>query len=71
MTYEIEINEQSESGKKFISFLNDLGITYKPKTSLLDEQKVVLNESLNELAEGNIKTQEQIIDDVKKWLKSK
>ncbi len=71
MTYEIEINEQSETGKKIFSFLNDLGISYSPKVKLLKEQKALLKESLAELAEGEIKTQQQVIDDVKKWLKSK
>jgi hypothetical protein len=71
MTYEVEINENSEMGKKIFSFLNDLGVPFKPKTGILEEQKYLLNESLNEFAESKVKPQEEVIAKFKEWQKSK
>ncbi len=71
MTYEIEINENSETGKKIFSYLNDHGIDCKPKQQISEIQKNILNESLTELYEGKVMTQEEVMDGVRKWVKSR
>jgi hypothetical protein len=71
MTLEIEINEESEVGKKLISMFSDLGIPYKKKDGLLNEQKLLIDESLNDLSEGKVYSQQQVIDEFSQWLKGK
>lgn len=71
MIYEVEINENSENGRKFISLLKDLNIPIQAKSLLLEEQKYLLNESLNEVAEGKVMFQDEVIAEFMKWRNSK
>ncbi|MFA9213725.1 MAG: hypothetical protein ACEQSR_07745 [Candidatus Methylacidiphilales bacterium] len=71
MTLEIEINEESEIGKKLISMFVDLGIPYKKKDGLLTEQKLLIEESLADLSEGKVYDQQFVIEEFNQWLKRK
>jgi hypothetical protein len=39
------------------------------ESKLLEEQKLLIKESLNEFSEGRIYNQQQIVDEFKQWIK--
>lgn len=47
----------------------NLEIEVNEESILLEVQKLLINESLNELSEVRIYSQQQIVDEFKQWIK--
>lgn len=47
-----------------------LEIELNEKSKLFEEQKLLLEDSLNDLSEGKIYSQEQVIEEFNEWIKS-
>jgi len=59
--------DQYYSSEDAFKNLKDLGVPNKPESVILNEQKNLLNESLSEFTEGNVKSQEKLIAEFINW----
>jgi hypothetical protein len=71
MIHTIEIDDNTELGKKALSILEDLGITIYDEKVLNPHIKKALDKSLAQSLNGNLSSNAEVIKRTKEWLNSK
>ena len=71
MIYEVEINDNNEAGKRALELLKELHIPVQPVHHLLTEQRLLIEQSLKEIEDGNTFTHEQAMKQIEEWLNKK
>lgn len=71
MIHTIEIDDNTELGKKVLTTLEDLGITIYDEKVLSPHIKKALDISLEQSFNGNLHSNDEVIKRTKEWLNSK
>ena len=71
MIHTIEINDNTELGKKALTLLADLGIDISDEKELNPYIKKALDISLEQSFNGNLHSNDEVIKRTKEWLNSK
>jgi len=71
MIHTIEIDDNTELGKKALTLLADLGIDISDEKELNPYIKKALDISLEQSLNGNLYSNDEVIKRTKEWLNSK
>ena len=71
MIHTIEIDDNTELGKKALTLLEDLGIDISDEKELNPYIKKALDKSLEQSFNGNLYSNDEVIKRTKEWLNSK
>ncbi len=71
MIHTIEIDDNTELGKKALTLLEDLGIAIYDEKDLNPHIKRALDKSLEQSLNGNLSSNDEVIKRTKEWLNSK
>jgi len=71
MIHTIEIDDNTELGKKALTLLEDLGIDISDEKELNPYIKKALDISLEQSFNGNLYSNDEVIKRTKEWLNSK
>ena len=71
MIHTIEIDDNTELGKKALTLLKDLGIAIYDENELNPHIKRALDKSLEQSLNGNLSSNAEVIKRTKEWLNSK
>ncbi|MFZ4799223.1 MAG: hypothetical protein ACOYMA_17115 [Bacteroidia bacterium] len=71
MIHTIEIDDNTELGKKALTLLSDLGIEISDEKELNPYIKKALDVSLEQSFNGNLYSNDEVIKRTKEWLNSK